>query len=149
MIVSTLSIALLAALNDRPTHDEIMGWIDVETILLLFSMMILVAILTETGVFDHLAVYAYKVTNGQVWPLIHSLNIITALISMLLDNVTTVLLMAPITITLCEDMDINPSMVLMGIIIHANIGGCATPVGDPQNIIGKLNFFNFLELFCI
>lgn len=61
MIVSTLSIALLAALNDRPTHEEIMGWIDVETILLLFSMMILVAILTETGVFDHLAVYAYRV----------------------------------------------------------------------------------------
>ena len=61
MIASTLSIALLAALNDRPTHQEIIGWIDVETILLLFSMMILVAILTETGVFDHLAVYAYKV----------------------------------------------------------------------------------------
>lgn len=61
MIASTLSIALLAALNDRPTHDEIMGWIDVETILLLFSMMILVGILTETGVFDHLAVYAYRV----------------------------------------------------------------------------------------
>jgi len=61
MIASTLSIALLAALDDRPTHQEIIGWIDVETILLLFSMMILVAILTETGVFDHLAVYAYKV----------------------------------------------------------------------------------------
>lgn len=65
MIASTLSIALLAALNDRPTHDEIMSWIDVETILLLFSMMILVGILTETGVFDHLAVYAYRV-SGQV-----------------------------------------------------------------------------------
>lgn len=61
MIASTLSIALLAALNDRPTHHEIISWIDVETILLLFAMMILVAILTETGVFDHLAVYAYRV----------------------------------------------------------------------------------------
>ena len=61
MIASTLSIALLSALNDRPTHEEIIGWIDVETILLLFAMMILVAILTETGVFDHLAVYAYRV----------------------------------------------------------------------------------------
>ena len=63
MIASTLSIALLAALNDRPTHHEIVSWIDVETILLLFSMMILVAILTETGVFNHLAVYAYRVNN--------------------------------------------------------------------------------------
>lgn len=63
MIASTLSIALLAALNDRPTHHEIISWIDVETILLLFSMMILVAILTETGVFNHLAVYAYRVNK--------------------------------------------------------------------------------------
>lgn len=62
MIASTLSIALLAALDDRPTHHEIIGWIDVETVLLLFSMMILVGILTETGVFDHLAVYAYRVS---------------------------------------------------------------------------------------
>jgi Na+/H+ antiporter NhaD/arsenite permease-like protein len=61
MIASTLSIALLAALNDRPTQEEIIAWIDVETIFLLFSMMILVGILTETGIFDHLAVYAYKV----------------------------------------------------------------------------------------
>lgn len=61
MIASTLSIALLAALNDRPTHHEIIAWIDVETILLLFAMMILVAVLTETGIFDHLAVYAYRV----------------------------------------------------------------------------------------
>jgi P protein len=65
MIASTLSIALLAALNDRPTHLEIISWIDVETILLLFSMMILVAILTETGVFDHLAVYAYRVSSAR------------------------------------------------------------------------------------
>lgn len=54
---------------------------------------------------------------------------------MLLDNVTTVLLMAPITITLCEDMDLNPVPILMAIVIHANIGGCATPIGDPPNII--------------
>lgn len=163
MIASTLSIALLAALNDRPTQNEIMGWIDVETILLLFAMMILVAILTETGVFDHLAVYAYrvriflnylifslskflsqKVTNGQIWPLIHCLCIITSLISMLLDNVTTVLLMSPITITLCEDMDLNPVPILMAIVIHANIGGCATPIGDPPNLI--VSYKNFVIL---
>lgn len=54
---------------------------------------------------------------------------------MLLDNVTTVLLMAPITITLCEDLDLNPIPILMAMVIHANIGGTATPVGDPPNII--------------
>ena len=76
-----------------------------------------------------------KVTNGKIWPLIHCLCIITTLISMLLDNVTTVLLMAPITITLCEEMDLNPVPILMAIVVHANIGGTTTPVGDPPNII--------------
>lgn len=61
MIASTMSIALLAMMDQRPTMPEIMSWIDVETLLLLFGMMILVAILSETGIFDYLAVYAYKV----------------------------------------------------------------------------------------
>lgn len=61
IIASTLSVGILAALNSRPTMTTIMGWIDVETLLLLFGMMILVAILSETGVFDYLAVYAFKV----------------------------------------------------------------------------------------
>lgn len=61
IIASTLSIGVLAALNERPTMPELMSWIDVETLLLLFGMMILVAILSETGIFDYLAVYAYKV----------------------------------------------------------------------------------------
>jgi P protein len=56
---------------------------------------------------------------------------------MLLDNVTTILLMAPVTITLCEDMDLNPVPILMAVVVHANIGGCATPIGDPSNIISK------------
>lgn len=57
-----MAIAILAAMNERPPMTEIMSWIDVETLLLLFGMMILVAILSETGIFDYLAVYAYKVS---------------------------------------------------------------------------------------
>ncbi|XP_062548616.1 P protein-like isoform X2 [Armigeres subalbatus] len=135
VIASTLAISILAALDDRPTMEDIVGWIDVETILLLFSMMILVAILAETGIFDYLAVYIFKITNGKIWSLIHCLCICTTLISAFLDNVTTVLLMAPITIRLCEVMDMNPVPVLMAITVHANIGGTMTPVGDPPNII--------------
>uniref|UniRef100_A0A8D8HST2 P protein n=1 Tax=Culex pipiens TaxID=7175 RepID=A0A8D8HST2_CULPI len=135
VIASTLAISILAALNDRPTMEDVVGWIDVETILLLFSMMILVAIMAETGIFDYLAVYIYKITNGKIWNLIHCLCICTTLISSFLDNVTTVLLMAPITIRLCEVMDMNPVPVLMAITVHANIGGTMTPVGDPPNII--------------
>lgn len=61
IIASTTAIAILAFMNERPTMPEIMSWIDVETLLLLFGMMILVAILSETGIFDYLAVYAFKV----------------------------------------------------------------------------------------
>lgn len=78
-----------------------------------------------------------QVTNGKIWPLVHSLCIITCIISMLLDNVTTVLLMGPITITLCEDLDLNPVPILMAIVVHANIGGCATPVSQLNSILLK------------
>ncbi|XP_055682905.1 P protein isoform X2 [Lutzomyia longipalpis] len=135
MIASTLSIAVLAALDERPTMPELMSWIDVETLLLLFGMMILVAILSETGIFDYLAVYAYKITNGKVWPLINCLCLFTAVMSSFLDNVTTVLLMTPVTIRLCEVMELNPVPILMSMIIYSNIGGALTPVGDPPNVI--------------
>lgn len=135
VLISTLSIAILAGLDDRPTMAEIIRWIDAETLLLLFSMMILVAILTETGVFDYLAVYTFKVTGGKIWPLIHGLGLVTLIVSTCLDNVTTVLLMTPITIRLCEVVELNPVPILMSIIVHANIGGTATPIGDPPNVI--------------
>lgn len=70
MVASTMSIALLAMMNERPTMPEVMAWIDVETLLLLFGMMILVAILSETGVFDYLAVYAYKVCHLFIFSVI-------------------------------------------------------------------------------
>ncbi|XP_073825209.1 OCA2 melanosomal transmembrane protein hoepel1 isoform X3 [Musca autumnalis] len=141
IIASTLSVGILAALNSRPSMVTIMGWIDVETLLLLFGMMILVAILSETGVFDYLAVYAYKITNGHVWPLINCLCLFTAVLSSFLDNVTTVLLMTPVTIRLCEVMSLNPVPILMCMVIYSNIGGALTPVGDPPNVIIASNSF--------
>nr|XP_018914398.1 PREDICTED: P protein [Bemisia tabaci]XP_018914399.1 PREDICTED: P protein [Bemisia tabaci]XP_018914400.1 PREDICTED: P protein [Bemisia tabaci] len=139
VFASTLSIAILAALNERPTAAELISWVDVETIVLLFCMMILVAIFAETGVFDYLAVYAYKVTNGKVWPLIITLSGFTALISSILDNVTTILLMTPVTIRLCEVTELNPVPILMAVLIYSNIGGGLTLVGDPPNVIIATN----------
>ncbi|KAK3928138.1 P protein [Frankliniella fusca] len=135
MIASTMSVAILAALNERPSMAELISWIDVETLLLLFSMMVLVAIFSETGIFDYLAVYAYKITGGKIWPLINTLCFFTVMLSMVLDNVTTVLLMTPVSIRLCEVMELNPVPVLMSMIIYSNIGGAITPVGDPPNVI--------------
>lgn len=138
---ATMSIAILAYLDNRPTMEEIISWMDVEPILLLFCMMIIVGILTETGIFDYLAVYIYKITDGKIWPLIHWLCLITALISSFLDNVSTILLMTPITIRICEVIELQPIPVLMGIIVHANIGGLLTPIGDPPNIIVTSNTY--------
>ncbi|KAL6260959.1 hypothetical protein P5V15_008487 [Pogonomyrmex californicus] len=135
MLASTMSIAILAALNERPSMDELISWIDVDTLLLLFSMMVLVAIIAETGVFDWLAVYAYKITAGRLWPLIMALCFFTAFLSSLLDNVTTVLLMTPVTIRLCEVMELNPVPILTAMVVYSNIGGAMTPVGDPPNVI--------------
>ncbi|VEN62049.1 unnamed protein product [Callosobruchus maculatus] len=135
MLASTMSLAILAALNERPTVEEIISWIDMETLILLFSMMILVTIFSETGVFDYTALWALKKTGGSLWPLINMLCVLTALLSCFLDNVTTVLLITPTTIKLCEVMQLNPKQILMFTLIFANIGGAVTPIGDPPNVI--------------
>lgn len=98
MLAATLSVAILAALDERPSIADIASWIDFETLLLLFSMMVIVAIFSETGIFDYLSVYTFKVTNGSVWSLINTLCFFTAFLSSFLDNVTTALLMTPVTI---------------------------------------------------
>ncbi|CAH0712875.1 unnamed protein product, partial [Brenthis ino] len=150
--VSTSSLAALALVGERPTLMELISWLDVETLLLLFSMMILVSIMAETGLFDYLAVFTFEVTKGRLWPLIYLLCIITAVLSTFLDNVTTVLLMSPVTIRLCEVMDLDPVPILMFMAIYSNVGGTATPVGDPPNVIvasnkaviqAGINFTNF------
>ncbi|GBP42925.1 P protein [Eumeta japonica] len=135
LLSSSLGIAVLALGGSRPSLGELVSWLDVETLLLLFSMMLLVAILAETGLFDYLAVVAFELTGGRTWPLINCLCLFTAVFSTFLDNVTTVLLMTPVTIRLCEVMQLNPVPVLMAMVVFSNVGGAATPVGDPPNVI--------------
>ncbi|KAH7970022.1 hypothetical protein HPB52_023911 [Rhipicephalus sanguineus] len=98
MLAATAAIACLALIGDRPSLSKVMSWLDVETLCLLFGMMVLVAILCETGFFDYAAVVAFRVARGRVWPLITTLCVTTALVSAFLDNVTTILLMTPATI---------------------------------------------------
>ncbi|XP_054286701.1 P protein-like [Macrosteles quadrilineatus] len=148
MLAATVSVAVLALFGERPSHQDIVSWVDLETLTLLFSMMVFVAIFSETGVFDYLAVVAYrlscylttkykffKLMGGRIWMLINILCINTVLVSSFLDNVTTILLMTPVTIRLCEVMELNPTPVLMAMIIFSNIGGAITPIGDPPNVI--------------
>ncbi|XP_014474138.1 PREDICTED: P protein-like [Dinoponera quadriceps] len=139
MLASTMSVGILAALNERPTMAQLVSWIDIDTLLLLFSMMILVGIIAETGIFDWMSVYAYKISGGKMWPLINTLCFFTAFVSSFLDNVTTVLLMTPVTIRLCEVMELNPVPILTAMVVYSNIGGAMTPIGDPPNVIISSN----------
>lgn len=132
---SVVAIGVLSALHDRPVMTEIVRWMNCETLMLLFSMMILVAILNETGVFNYIAVIAFKVTNGRIWPLIFTLCFIAAILSAFLHNVTMVLLMTPITIKLCECLGLNPVPILMAVIINGNLGAVATPLGHIPNLL--------------
>lgn len=133
IISSVVSIGLLSALSDKPAFGEIVGWMNCETLLLLFSMMLLVGILTETGIFNYLAVIAFQFTNGRIWPLIFSLCLITAITAAFLHNVTTILLMTPITIKLCECLGLNPVPILTAVILNGNIGAASTPLGKYFN----------------
>ncbi|CAB3233660.1 unnamed protein product [Arctia plantaginis] len=152
LLLSTASLAVLSMAGERPTLTELVTWVDVETLLLLFSMMLLVALMTETGIFDYIAVLTFQFAEGRIWPLITSLCAITSVVSLLLDNVTTVLFMTPVTIRLCEVMNMDPIPVLMAMVLFCNLGGTATPVGDPPNVIivsnklvvqAGINFTNF------
>ncbi|XP_040391483.1 P protein isoform X3 [Cygnus olor] len=135
MLGSLAALAALAAVGERPSMVKVVEWIDYETLALLFGMMVLVAIFSETGFFDYCAVKAYRFSRGKVWAMITLLCLIAAILSAFLDNVTTMLLFTPVTIRLCEVLNLDPRHVLIAEVIFTNIGGAATAVGDPPNVI--------------
>ncbi|NWI30268.1 P protein, partial [Sula dactylatra] len=135
MLGSLAALAALATVGERPSMAKVVEWIDYETLALLFGMMVLVAIFSETGFFDYCAVKAYRFSRGKVWAMITFLCLIAAILSAFLDNVTTILLFTPVTIRLCEVLNLDPRHVLIAEVIFTNIGGAATAVGDPPNVI--------------
>lgn len=122
--------------------------IDWNVIFLLLGMMTIVGVLKETGVFEYLAIWAAKRARGRPFRLMVLLVLITAGASALLDNVTTVLLIAPVTFLVCERLAVSPVPFLIAEALASNIGGASTLVGDPPNIIiasrGGLSFNDFL-----
>src|SRR4051794_11756018 len=122
--------------------------VDWNVIFLLLGMMIIVSVLKQTGVFDYLAIWAAKRVRGRPYPLMVMLVAITAIASALLDNVTTVLLIAPVTLLVCARLSLPPVPFLIAEALASNIGGMATLVGDPPNIIigsrADLSFNDFL-----
>ncbi|KAH8306740.1 hypothetical protein KR044_012091, partial [Drosophila immigrans] len=139
LLSATTGIGVLCMLGERPTLEQIISWIDMDTLMLLFGMMILVAVLAETGVFDYLSVFAYHLSKGQPWVLIFLLCMLTVVLSAFLDNVTIIMLMVPVIIRLTECMGLRTTTVLIAVAIFSNIGGALTPVGDPPNVIIATN----------
>ena len=109
--------------------------IDWNVIFLLLGMMVIVGVLKPTGVFEYLAIWAARRARGRPFRLMVLLSVITAVASALLDNVTTVLLIAPVTFVVCERLALPVAPYLLAEVFASNIGGTATLIGDPPNII--------------
>ena len=122
--------------------------IDWNVIFLLFGMMVIVGVLKQTGVFEYVAIWAAKKARGNPFRVMTLLCLITAVASAGLDNVTTVLLIAPVTLLVCEKIGVRPVPFLIAEALASNIGGTATLVGDPPNLIvaskSGLTFNDFL-----
>lgn len=122
--------------------------VDFNTLALLLGMMILVSMLGRTGFFEYLAILTAKRSGGNPWYLLLTLGTITTVLSLFLDNVTTVILIAPVTILVAEILGISPVPLLMAEALLSDTGGVATLVGDPPNILigsaANLSFVDFL-----
>jgi Na+/H+ antiporter NhaD/arsenite permease-like protein len=127
------------------SHETGIDW---DVVFLLLGMMIIVGILRRTGVFEYTAIWAAKRAKGSPRRIMVLLVLITAVASAFLDNVTTVLLIAPVTLLVCDRLDISPVPFLIAEVLASNIGGAATLIGDPPNIIigsrAGLSFNDFL-----
>ncbi len=161
ILIATERIHRVAAALGGATFMVLIGVVNAETaffseetgvdwnvIFLLLGMMIIVSVLKQTGVFDYVAIWAAKRAKGKPYAIMVLLVLITAVASALLDNVTTVLLIAPVTLLVCERLGVPPVPFLIAEVLASNIGGTATLIGDPPNIIiasrADLSFNDFL-----
>ena len=122
------------------------NFVDFNVIFLLVSMMILVLITTKSGVFTWIANELLKLTKGSPIKILFALSLFTAVVSAFLDNVTTVILVMPITFAIAKQLELNPIPILITEIVCSNIGGTSTLIGDPPNIIiGSAAGFSFMD----
>lgn len=141
--------AMVLILTGVMSADKALSYIDFNTIGVLVGMMIFVAIVRRSGMFEYIAVRAAKAVHGDPWKIMVAFTLITAMLSAILDNVTTVLLVGPMSIAIARMLKIDPVPFLMGQILASNVGGTATLIGDPPNIMigsaAHLSFMDFLD----
>ena len=129
--------------------EQALEYVHFDVIFLVTGMMIVVGVIEETGIFQWLAYQAYRLSAGRAWLLVIILMVITAVASALLDNVTTMLLMTPITIQIALSVGINPLSLLLPEVLASNVGGISTLIGTPTNILigsyARLTFNDFVR----
>ena len=147
-LIGAAAMVIVGATNADATffsHDTGIDW---NVIFLLLGMMIIVSVIHKTGFFEYLAIKAIKLAKGNPKTALVYLVVLVALASAILDNVTTILLAVPMTIIICKKLNVNPIPFLLSEVFMSNIGGAATLVGDPPNIIiasrANLSFNEFL-----
>lgn len=138
--------ALLMVILNIEAQERAIHYIDFNTIGLLIGMMIIVNIMKKSGIFQYVAIKAAKIAKGDPWKILLYFALITGIASAFLDNVTTVLLIVPVTLVLTDTLELNPIPFLVPEILIANIGGTATLIGDPPNImIGSATGLGFMD----
>ena len=136
---------IVLALHVMP-FDAAMEHIDFNTLGVLLGMMLFVSVVKLSGVFEFLAIKCARLAKGDPWKIMLLFVLLTAVLSAFLDNVTTVLLIGPMTLTVCKLLDVNPIPFFMTEILASNIGGTATLIGDPPNImIGSAAGYSFFD----
>ncbi|MDE0912833.1 MAG: ArsB/NhaD family transporter [Candidatus Poseidoniales archaeon] len=129
------STGVFTLAHDSSLEHTMLGWIEFEVIGLLMGMMVFAAILELCGFFEFIAIKAAKMSGGDPWKLIVLLGTFTTVISLLIDNVTAIIIIAPVTLKICNKMEINPIPPLLAEAILSDTGGVASMVGDPPNVM--------------
>ena len=147
------AVLFLLALEHRlPSVYVIMQWMDHGTLALLWGMMIIVALLARSGVFEFCSVRLIEASGMDMWRLTWMLMLFDCVLSAFLDNVSTMLLLGPVIISLCKAIDMDPRPMLIPMALFGNIGGTSTMIGDPPNLIignafkEELGFVDFLKV---
>ena len=145
---ASLAGAVILLATHVLTVDSAIEHVDVNTVGVLVGMMLFVAVVKNSGLFEYIAIKSAKLTHGKPWAIMAVFAIITAVLSAFLDNVTTVLLVGPMTLAITSILKVNPVPFLLTQILASNMGGTATLIGDPPNImIGSeagLGFADFI-----
>ncbi|WP_338658526.1 ArsB/NhaD family transporter [Paraclostridium sordellii] len=146
--VAAMTGALLMVIFNIVSFERGLSHIDFNTIGVLIGMMLFVSVVKNSGLFEYVAILSAKKSKGDPWKIMLCFIILTAILSAVLDNVTTVLLIGPMTIVITQILKINPVPFLITQILASNIGGTATLIGDPPNIMigsaANLSFIDFV-----